>query len=67
MCTVTLIDGREVDSESEEWRHECEARYIALRPTLVERRQYLEAVERKRGFEAANELRATMKLLWNER
>ena len=26
---VTLIDGRVVDSMSEEWRHECEARAVA--------------------------------------
>lgn len=34
MPTVTLIDGRQVDSASEAWRHECEARYLAELPEL---------------------------------
>jgi len=61
---VTLIDGRQVDSASEDWRHECEARAIAARPTLAERREYLDLVERRRGKPAADRLRATMKQLW---
>ena len=67
MRTVKLIDGREVDGGSEEWRHETEARYIAARPTLVERRLYLDEVERRRGKDAADRLRETMAELWNQR
>ncbi len=67
MNTVTLLDGREVDSASEEWRHECEARSIAARPTLDERRQYLSEVERRRGKDAADRLRETMKQLGEAR
>lgn len=61
---VTLIDGRVVSSASEEWRHESEARMVAQRPTLAERRMYLDEVERKRGKEQADRLRATVLLLW---
>lgn len=67
MGAVMLLDGREVDSSSEEHRHECEARYIAARPTLGDRREYLDLVERKRGKDAADRLRATMKKLWEAR
>lgn len=37
---VTLIDGRVVDSYSEEWRAECEARAILAMP-LPKRRAFL--------------------------
>lgn len=64
MNTVTLIDGRQVDSTSEDWRHECEARAIAALPTLADRRAWLEQLQHKRGKEEADRLRNTMKLLW---
>lgn len=64
---VRLIDGREVDSASEDWRAECEARAIAALPTLEERRSWLESLEKKRGKEAVDALRATMKALWDRR
>lgn len=38
---VTLIDGRQVDSSSEEWRHECEARAILAIPGIRWRRAHL--------------------------
>lgn len=62
-----LLDGREVDSASEEWRHECEARAIAALPSLAERRAWLEDLERKRGAAAVERLRATMRQLWEAR
>lgn len=65
--TPTLIDGREVDSASEEHRHECEARHIAALPTLAERRAWLETVEHKRGKAAADALRHTMGEIWKAR
>lgn len=67
MTTVTLLDGSAVDSTSEAWRHECEARAIADLPTLPERRAWLEAVEHRRGKAAADALRATLKQLWGAR
>lgn len=63
----TLIDGREVGSDSEEWRHEAEARAISRLPTLADRRAWLEDIEKKRGKPAADRLRATMQQLWTER
>jgi hypothetical protein len=67
MRAVKLLDGREVDSSSEDWRHETEARAIAARPTLGERRMYLDEVERKRGKGAADRLRRTISELWELR
>lgn len=67
MPGVTLLDGRQVESDSEEHRHECEARAIAALPTLEQRRAWLELIEKRRGKPAADRLRATMKLLWEKR
>ena len=64
MPTARLPDGREVDASSEEWRHVCEARAILDLRTLAERRAHLEAVEQRRGKDAAERLRGTMKALW---
>ena len=62
---VTLLDGSQVDSASEAWRHESEARAIAALRPLASRRVWLEDVERKRGKAAADRLRATMAALWD--
>jgi hypothetical protein len=59
-----LIDGTEVDSTSEAWRHECEARAIAALPTLAERRSWLDDLARKRGVFEADRIRNTLKRLW---
>ena len=59
-----LIDGSEVASWSESWRHETEARMVSERPTLEDRRAYLDVVERRRGKPAADALRATMRVIW---
>lgn len=64
MNTVALLDGRQVDSASEEWRHECEARYIAALPSLAQRREWIQALEHRRGKAEADRLRTTMKALW---
>lgn len=55
-----LHDGTEVSSDSEAWRHECEARTVLAMPTLTARRDYLAAVERKRGIAARERLQQTM-------
>lgn len=44
-----------MDTASESWRAECEARYAASLPT-EKRREFFEAVLAKRGREAANQL-----------
>lgn len=67
MSRVKLHDGREVDSDSEEWRHEAECRAIAALPTLADRRAWLENLEKKRGKEATDRIRETMRQLWKER
>lgn len=64
MGTVTLIDDREVDSASEEWRHEAEARAIAALPALAQRRAWLDNIQSKRGKDEADRLRSTMVDLW---
>lgn len=63
MTTVTLLSGQQVDSSSEEWRNECEARAM-LRIELSSRRAMLEDIERRRGKPAADKLKATMTDLW---
>lgn len=60
MSTVTLINGREVDSSSEEWRHECEARAILALPDKPQRVAWLESLEHKRGKPEVARLRRTM-------
>lgn len=66
MTTVTLISGRQVDSASEEWRIETEAREL-LRRNTVDRREYFDAVERKRGADACQALKAVFMKLWEAR
>ena len=67
MTTVKLIDGTEVDSASDAWRHECEARAISKLPSTGQRRAWLEDLERPRGKEAADRPRETIKALWAQR
>jgi len=63
---VQLVDGKFVTRDAEEWRHECEARYILSLSSLAERRRFLSVIESKRGIPAADALRWTMTLLHNE-
>lgn len=67
MTLVRLLSGEEVDSSSEAWRHECEGRAIAALPTLAERRAWLGEIERRRGKDAADRLRETMRALWSRK
>lgn len=64
---MKLLDGTEVKSDSEDWRHECEARAIAALPSTLARRTWLEEIERKRGMIAASLLRQTIAQLWELR
>lgn len=61
---VTLADGRQVDSGSEEWRAECEARRVLGMPTKAHRHAYLHAVAKRRGQEARDALEAAVLALW---
>ena len=57
---VTLVGGRVVSSWSEEWRSECEARFVLTMPYLADRRNYLADIQKKRGWKAYDALKATM-------
>lgn len=61
---VTLIDGREVDHQSEEWRAECEARHVLRLPDKSARWTYLNGVERKRGKASRDALEAQVWAVW---
>lgn len=72
---VTLIDGRQVPCDSEEWRHETEARHVIAMPSLAARRAYLRGtldergnhsggVLQRRGEESVKRLEATIKAIW---
>jgi hypothetical protein len=69
--TVILIDGREVSTDSEEWREECLQRHrhvctLMRLPTRQERADYLEAVRQAEGEEAARRLRAKFLAQWEK-
>lgn len=65
---ATLIDGRQVSSASEEWRHECEARHVASMPLEIDRQAYIEAVMQRRGAAAGTALAVlTRRLLASQR
>ena len=63
-----------MDTSSEEWRRECEARWVlknlpvANKPRArirkTTRREYIEAVERQRGKEAADQLKRDIRKQW---
>lgn len=61
---VTLIDGSRVDSWSEAWRHECEARSILAMPSKHQRQDFLAGIEKYRGAAAAEKLRAKVLQVW---
>lgn len=63
---VTLMDGREVPSDSDEWRAECEARYLLARPSIDERRALLAAIEKRRGKAAREDLEQRALAIWQQ-
>ena len=76
MSTVTLIDGREVDSASPEWRAETlarqqadDARHIAnlMRLMLTQRRDYLENLLERHGPVTAQRVRDAFSAAWAAR
>lgn len=62
-----LADGTDVCSASEDWRHECEARWILKLPSLQQRRDWLASLEPRRGKTEVQRLKTTMEALWRAR
>lgn len=61
---VTLHDGRVVDTWSEDWRAECEARAVLRMPSKDHRYRWLDAVEKRRGRDARMELQRRVMAIW---
>lgn len=55
-----------MSADIEQQRFDCEVRDIAKR-TLEQRRMYLTEVEKVRGKETADRLRAALRALWDEK
>jgi hypothetical protein len=49
---------------SEQYRHQCEVRYVLAMPTPERRRAYLDGVQAARGKAAADRLRADVRAAW---
>lgn len=75
---VTLHDGRQVSSYSEEWRHETEARAILAMPRKSQRQDFLYGalneygkarggVLQIRGEAAVKRLETTILAIWEKR
>lgn len=62
----TLLDGRQVDGSSEDWRHHCEGVAVLKMPTGA-REGYLQIVGKKRGEHEMRRLRNTIQLLWTDK
>lgn len=59
------MEEKRLDTSSEEWRAECEARLVASwKPDRI--RAYLELVEKARGVEAAQKLRLAARKLYGQ-
>ena len=54
------------DTASEEYRHECEVRWLSKKD-LKDRRYYLLLVEEKRGLQAKLKLMEGLQELWNQK
>ena len=61
---VTLIDGRQVDSYSQDWRAECEARQVLAMPDIQARRTYLADISKRRGEVAGQALADLVRAVW---
>lgn len=62
---IRMVDGRELCTWSEEWRHECEVRWALKLPDKarkprITKLDYLNGVEQQRGTEARTKLRNEM-------
>ena len=63
--TVALVSGEVVDSGSESWRIECEARHL-LRMTKEARADAMASREKIRGKAATDELMAVMRAVYDD-
>lgn len=72
MSTVTLIDGRQVPSDSLEWLAETRGRFNHVQMLLAmrgpegraKRQQYLEQIDHREGAEAGRRLREQLRAAW---
>ena len=55
-----------IDTNSEQYRHECEIRYIA-NMNLKERREYLGLVAQHRGAKAVQQIKAELIQIWKNK
>ena len=67
---AVTVDGREVCTYSEAWRHECEIRYAMQLPDKarkpkITKLDYLVLVEKERGEPARKQLRTAMVARYN--
>ena len=63
VSTVTLMDGRQVANDSDEWKWECLARHVLHTPGLRHRREFVADWEHRHGEPSADRLRGLMKQL----
>lgn len=61
---VTLLDGRQVPSDSPEWREQCEAQHILNMPYRLDRIEALDLIEKRRGKPARLEIEKRVIALW---
>lgn len=64
---VILIDGTVVSSNSEAWRHQCEAIYILSLPSKEIRQEILGKIGQRRGGYAKIRLETTIIEVWQAR
>lgn len=57
MSPVTLLDGRQVDSDSIDYRDECLGRHVLAIGSRIERIQWLADFEKKHGTAAVERLK----------
>jgi hypothetical protein len=60
------VDGRVVCNTCEDWRMECEARWVCRLPDKQARVDYLASVEKRRGKAHADDLRAVIRAVWQK-
>ena len=63
----TAGQGAATDTNSEQWRHECEARSVMALPTASQRQNRLQRIEKVRGADARQQLEATMQAMREKR
>lgn len=65
---ISELTGQPADTSSEEWRHECECRWILDNiKTREQRREHLKKLALKRGQAAADRVKETSLTLFNLR